>query len=113
MTHLAPAYAGISVADQAVETAIAVAGTAVQVTVFDTNSPYNRLTPDHTNDHITVDVAGDYFITVSATASAAWGGQTLMSTEHVRQSSAIDPASLRPYFSARSRVCPLRPSEAQ
>lgn len=70
---LGPAYAGISVVDNAVETAIAVAGTAVQVTIFDTNDPSNVLTPDHTNDHITIAEDGDYFIDVSATVDSVGG----------------------------------------
>jgi len=37
----------------------------VQVTDFDTNGPSQRMTPDHTNDHITVDYAGDYLCTTS------------------------------------------------
>ena len=37
----------------------------VQVTVFDTNGRSNRMTPDHTNDHITVDNSGIYLCIVS------------------------------------------------
>jgi len=40
---------------------------AVQVAVFDTNGESNNTTPDHTNDHITIDVTGEYVI--SATLS--------------------------------------------
>ena len=40
---------------------------AVQVAVFDTNGEPNNTTPDHTNDHITIDVTGEYII--SATLS--------------------------------------------
>ena len=37
----------------------------VQITDFDTDGDSNQITPDHTNDHITVDVAGVYLCTVS------------------------------------------------
>jgi hypothetical protein len=68
-------YSGISVVDNAVVTAIGVMGTAVQVTVFDTNSPSNGITPDHTNDHITIPAGGtgDYMIWVSATVNSVAG----------------------------------------
>jgi len=68
-----PAYGGISVTDNTTETSIAVGGTPVQVTVFDTNSPARNTTPDHTNDHITIDVAGDYLISLSATVNSIAG----------------------------------------
>jgi hypothetical protein len=68
--NLMLSYSGISSIDNATAHVIAVAGTAVQVTTFDTNSPSANLTPDHTNDHITVDAAGDYLIMVSATVNS-------------------------------------------
>jgi hypothetical protein len=51
--------------DNAVETAIAVAGTYVQIAIFDTNGQSNGATPDHTNDHITIDTAGIYLVIAS------------------------------------------------
>jgi hypothetical protein len=36
-----------------------------QVLNFDTNGQSNQATPDHTNDHVTIDVAGIYLVTVS------------------------------------------------
>ncbi|KPJ87110.1 MAG: hypothetical protein AMJ53_18610 [Gammaproteobacteria bacterium SG8_11] len=71
-----PVYGGISVVGNAVETAIAVAGTAVQVTIFDTNMAAANMTPDHTNDHVTVDIAGDYLIVVSATINSVAGADS-------------------------------------
>lgn len=35
-----------------------------QVTIFDTNGSSSGTTPDHTNDHITINNAGVYFVTV-------------------------------------------------
>jgi hypothetical protein len=67
-------YAGISATDNTTETAISVAGTLVQVTIFDTNNPSNLCTPDHTNDHITITKAGDYMVVVSATVESVAGG---------------------------------------
>ncbi len=66
-------YGGISATDSAVVTAIAVAGVAVQITVFDVNNPSNGATPDHTNDHITIVTSGDYYIAVSATVNSIVG----------------------------------------
>jgi hypothetical protein len=76
--NLMLSYAGISKVDNAAATAIAASGTPVQITVFDTNSPSENLTPDHTNDHITVDAAGDYLIMVSATIASSAAAATLM-----------------------------------
>lgn len=57
-------YGGISVKDNA--NAITLNSAAiVQITDFDTNDPSNNTTPDHTNDHITISIAGDYLVTVS------------------------------------------------
>jgi hypothetical protein len=72
------AFGGISIVDNAAETAIAEAGTAVQVTVFDTNSPSLNCTPDHTNDHITIDVAGVYLVLFSATINSVSGSASVI-----------------------------------
>jgi hypothetical protein len=45
----------------------------VQVTAFDTNGASNQMTPDHTNDHITVTKAGVYLCTVSISAESVGG----------------------------------------
>lgn len=71
-------YGGISVFGNAVETAIAIAGTPVQITIFDTNQCSNGMTPDHINDHVTVDISGCYLVLVSATVESVAGiGSTL------------------------------------
>lgn len=57
-------YGGISVKDNA-DTLTLNSAAIVQVTDFDTNDPSNNTTSDHTNDHITINVAGDYFVFAS------------------------------------------------
>lgn len=69
-------YGGISAVDNATETTISTAGVAVQITIFDTNNPSNLTTPDHTNDHVTINKAGDYFIAVSATVNSVAGASS-------------------------------------
>lgn len=54
-------------------------GSYVQMTRFDTNGPYSgQVTPDHTNDHITIGEDGDYLIafstSFSGTGSVTWDG---------------------------------------
>lgn len=71
MTMNQTPHASISVEGNAVETAIATAGTFVQVTVFDTNLPSNGTTPDHTQDHITIVQPGNYLMSWGATTSSA------------------------------------------
>ncbi len=70
---IALAYAEISVVGNVTETVIAASGTAVQVTIFDTDGESNKATPDHTNDHITIDVDGVYMLLVSATINSVAG----------------------------------------
>jgi hypothetical protein len=67
------AFGEISAVSNSTETAISVAGTAVQVTIFDANGESNFTTPDHTNDHITIIQSGIYFISVSATVNSVSG----------------------------------------
>ena len=45
-----------------------------QITSFDTDGPSNNMTPDHTNDHITIIKAGHYLCTVSLHIESAGGG---------------------------------------
>lgn len=66
-------FAGISVIENAAQTAIAAANTAVQITVFDTNEPANGATPDHTNDHITISKTGTYFVSCTITVVSIAG----------------------------------------
>jgi hypothetical protein len=53
------AYAEIYVTGNTNTQAVANA-TNVQITDFDTNGVYHQCTPDHTNDHITIDQSGTY-----------------------------------------------------
>ena len=69
-------YAEISATGNSTETVIASAGTAVQVTIFDTDGASNNATPDHTNDHITITKAGHYMINVSATINSVAGASS-------------------------------------
>lgn len=46
----------------------------VQITAFATNGESNNMTPDHTNDHVTVVSAGKYMCTVSLSAESGAGG---------------------------------------
>jgi hypothetical protein len=68
-------YAEISASDASDTIAIGSSGQAnkVQVTTFNTNGNSNDMTPDHTNDHITCDVAGDYVCSVNITAESVPG----------------------------------------
>lgn len=71
-------FGEISAVDNSTETTISVAGTAVQVTIFDTNGESNNTTPDHTNDHITITSTGKYLITCSATVNSVAGAASRM-----------------------------------
>jgi hypothetical protein len=86
------AYAGIKAEDNSTETAIAVAGTPVQVTIFDTNGPSSDgLTPDHTNDHITVDTAGIFMVAVSATVNSVVGAASRFEMTVMKNNGATGP----------------------
>lgn len=68
------AYAAISVTGNSTATTISAASTPVQVTVFDTDNTVSlNATPDHTNDHVTTDVAGNYRASVSISVSGISG----------------------------------------
>jgi hypothetical protein len=73
----AAALACGEISAQNVADTITISGTGqankVQVTSFDTNGPSKNMTPDHTNDHITVDKAGLYLCTISIAAESAAG----------------------------------------
>jgi len=66
-------FGGISVIENAAQTAIATTGVAVQILIFNTNEPSNGATPDHTNDHITVGKDGTYLITCAITVVSIAG----------------------------------------
>jgi hypothetical protein len=55
-------------------TTVLAAATPAQFLFFDTNGPSNGATPDHTNDHITVNKAGTYLVTCSVTTETTVGG---------------------------------------
>ena len=60
---VASQYAGISLdAFASAASVTGINGTYAKVAIFDTNGPSNGLVPDHTSDHITAPVAGDYEI---------------------------------------------------
>lgn len=58
----------IYVEENATGTDLALQDTYYQVAIFDTNGESNGMTPDHTNDHITVLTKGRYFVTISMAA---------------------------------------------
>jgi len=62
-------YGEISVKDNS--TGDTVDTTKIQFTRFDTNGESNNTTPNHANDHITINKAGRYLITVSMTVRSA------------------------------------------
>ncbi len=87
-------YAGISAVGNSTETTISSAGVKYQVTIFDTNDPNNNATPDHTNDHITVTIAGDYFIAVSATVNSVAGAGSRFEMEVMKNNGATAVGAL-------------------
>lgn len=64
----APAYGEIYFKDNAVATTLNSAA-KVQVTNFDTNGVERDTDPDHINDHIGIEKAGTYLVTVSLTVN--------------------------------------------
>ena len=57
--------------ENATGTDLALQDTYYQVTIFDTNGESNGMTPDHTNNHITVLTKGRYFVSISLAAYSA------------------------------------------
>lgn len=55
-------FGEIYVADNAVATNLAAQDTWYQLTAFANNGQSNNATPDHTNDHITINKAGKYLV---------------------------------------------------
>jgi len=73
-------YAEIYAYNVASTITIAASGVAnkVQVTSFAVNGPSNQNTPDHTNDHITIDTAGIYEVSCSISFESTGGTAYLM-----------------------------------
>ena len=74
ISPLTKCYGEINVETNATVTTIASSSTdfsnKVQVTVFNTNAAASQgTTPDHTNDHITIDIAGVYLINIQMSFS--------------------------------------------
>ena len=93
-------YGEISVNDNANPTAIAVMGTAVQVTDFDTDGPSNNATPDHASDHITIAKAGDYLITCSLTMDSVAGPGATFDFEVMKNNGASRVGAVHAHRSA-------------
>ena len=70
-------YGEISVYDNSDADTVA-SGSYVQMARFDTDGELKGTTPDHTNDHIRIDTAGIYFVSVSVsfsgTGAVEWTG---------------------------------------
>jgi hypothetical protein len=66
-------FADMSVKNNAVTTTFGATSTYVQVTVFDTDGHNLDITPDHTNDHLTVNRDGFYYISCSVTLVGSGG----------------------------------------
>ena len=65
--HHHHAYGEIYTHDNIVASAAALQNTWYQLTIFDKNGPYHECVNDHTNDHITVGLTGDYMINCAVT----------------------------------------------
>ena len=66
-------YGEISIIGNTTETAISTQNVFVQVIDFNVNGLNNNTTPDHTNNHVTINVAGVYFITMNITIDSVMG----------------------------------------
>ncbi len=67
--------ASMSVSDNSTETAITTSGKGnkVQYTLFDTVDYHNGLAADHTNDHVTTNIAGHYEVSISISIDSVAG----------------------------------------
>lgn len=83
------AWGEIFAFNSTVATVIALAGVKAQVTNFDNNGLSNNMTPDHTNDHITIDVAGTHLINCSITADSVAGAGAKYSFNVYKNNGAI------------------------
>ncbi len=95
---LGKAYGGISAVGNATATAIAVAGTAVQITIFGTNSYSNNCTSDHTNDHITIERPGDYLINLTASVELVAAASSTFELFVKKNNGATNVGALRGEF---------------
>lgn len=66
-------FGEINVIGNVTETAIATQNVYVQITTFNANGESLNVTPDHTNDHLTITKAGRYFISCSITLNSVGG----------------------------------------
>lgn len=87
-------YGGIARIGNAVETAIAIAGTPVQITIFDTDQCSNGVTPDHTNNHVTINIGGCYFITSSITVESVVGAGSTLNIRIFKNNGAVELGEL-------------------
>ena len=67
-------HGGISVNNNTTATTIATQNVEYQFAEFDTNSPSNGMTPDYTQNHITIGSDGTYFICCVATSESPGAG---------------------------------------
>lgn len=81
----AAAYGEIWVLGNVVETVIAVAGTFVQFTGFANDGQSSNCTPDHTENHIQIDVAGIYLVVCSITVESVGGGAADILSAEIRK----------------------------
>lgn len=82
-------YGEIWVRNNAVETAIGVANVFVQFTGFTINGSSNNTTLDHTNDHIEIDIAGDYLCVCSFTVESIAAGAADHISIEVRKNNGV------------------------
>lgn len=69
----------IYVKDNAVNTTLNSTGGKVQLTIFDTDGLSNgSVTPDHTNDHITIGKSGYYFVSISMSVGNQAGASNII-----------------------------------
>jgi len=92
------AYAGMYVKDNTNTVALN-SSAKIQVTNFNTNGEFEGATPDHTNDHITINVSGTYFVIITMAVANSAGaahvinvdlfknnGATVFNTVHAHRS---------------------------
>lgn len=71
-------FGEIYVQDNTTETTITTSGKVnkVQIEIFDTNGESNNTTPDHTNNHITINKTGRYKVSVDNFSISSTGGDS-------------------------------------
>ena len=88
-------FGGISVKGQAVATTIVSDSVYYQFLFFDRNSPSRGTTPDHTNDHITIEVPGTYCVLLNASAIASNGDEVHIEVKINNGSSTLEDIHAR------------------